>query len=713
MKKQTKLGLILAAAAVLSVSVASLVSAKGWVQEGGEWYYLDSNEERVTDTIQSSGTSKFYLSAEDGRMMKDYFLEDRDGQNYYFGQNGAMVTSTWVAVNSADVSNQGDYIPDNYWYYFQASGKAMKGGSGAIKKTTIDGKKYAFNDVGQMLTGWITEDGKVINPDDQTNPFVDALYYAGGDNDGVLRAGWVTYYDGYDSGEEWQDDKTNLYFYFNTTNNKKIGYGNATTKKINGKTYAFSNEGIMLSKWDAHYQYGGITGKVGTYFSGEDDGHQVKKGWVYAVPAQDIDQKAYNDDEEKYMYFGASGDITADQIKKINGKYYCFNENGIMKDGLVIWVIDHTTTGDTYKYASKLDFDYAEGSDVMKKGLLETDDGVFTQVNPDGYVVTIGGANAKIGDKITLHYFAADGSRKTGTNKVQFSDDQYDFASNASGMKGTGAFSKKYYSLGLLLKANADIRYGIYRTSRSIADGYAPMFDIQKNAWSVNVNNNGYEVLTTAGARQKGNDTAKKDADGNYWYIEKNSNKLKGIWTKNIRRKTDKFETYKINFANYYAFLVDKGISFTADPTSSTKFKVTDTLSLAFFSSVSTTDLNTLFPMDIDEVARNTTGAADSITGELDLTNADGSYKIRWNVNGMSWDSAGNVTFRDEVSFKNSYTPITSLWYQSDYGDSTNKWIPFGFRDAAGNTCYAEFGKGYSPYEVTPNNDYFLNCYWD
>lgn len=697
MKKQTKLGLILAAAAVLSVSVASLVSAKGWIQEGGEWYYLDSNDEKVTDTIQSSGTSKFYLSAEDGRMMKDYFLEDRDGQNYYFGQNGAMVTSTWVAVNSADVSNQGDYIPDNYWYYFQASGKAMKGGSGSIKKTTIDGKKYAFNDVGQMLTGWIIDDGKVVNPDDNSNPFVDALYYAGGDNDGVLRAGWVTYYDGYDSGEDWQNDKTNLYFYFNTTNNKKISN---QTKKINGKTYAFSDEGIMLSKWDAHESHG--FSKPKTYFSGEDDGHQVKKGWVYAVPAQDIDSNAYGDDEEKYMYFGSSGEITEDQIKKVNGKYYCFNQKGIMKDGLIIWTVAHGTLGDTYKYFDKLDLDWAEGADVAKKGFLEIGEGKFVKVDPEGWVYFADGGEGKVNDRITLHYFGEDGARKTGTNKVQFSDDQYDFASNASGMKGSGNFSKKYYSLGILLKANSDIRYGIYRTTLSQSDPWAvaPAFQAQMNGWAHNINENGYEVLTTAGSRQKGNDTAKKDADGNYWYIEKNTHKLKGIWTKNIRYKADKFETYKV--ASRYV----KGTSFENSWPTEAQIK--------YYSSCSTTDLNAIFNGSlVDETEFK------AVFGDITETDALGAYKIRWEIQGRSYalddkKSKYVPSFRDEVSFKTANS-MTGLWFQSDYGDSSNKWIPFGFKDAAGNTCYHDFATvaNRCPYEVTPNNDYFLNCYWE
>ena len=80
----------------------------------------------------------------------------------------------------------------------------------------------------------------------------------------------------------------------------------------------------MLSGWDV-YEEGQLLNNKVTYFSGEDDGHQVKKGWVYAVPSESVDKKSYDDNEEKYMYFGSDGDIKKSDIAKINGKYYCFN----------------------------------------------------------------------------------------------------------------------------------------------------------------------------------------------------------------------------------------------------------------------------------------------------------------------------------------------------------------------------------------------------
>ena len=711
MKKQTKLGLVLAAAAVISVSVASLVSARGWVQNGADWFYVDNNNEYITDTIQSSGNAKFYLG-ENGAMQRDYFLEDYNGNAYYFGQNGAMVTNTWVAIESSRVENQDDYVPDNYWYYFQSSGKAMKASSGKIKKTTIDGKKYGFNEYGQMCTGWITSDGKVINPDDDTNPFTTATYYAGGDNDGVLRAGWVTYYDGYDGDSDYQSDKTNLYFYFNTSNNEK--YAN-DTKKINGRTYAFDDDGIMLSGWDV-FDYNLISTKMGgktSYFSGDDDGHQVKKGWVYAVPSGSIDSGKHDDDEEVYMYFNASGEIIRDQIKKINGKNYVFNRTGVMKTGLVIWAPDTVeeqrlaadgTTWESYpsqrfyKYVEKLDLDWATGEELAKKGIMRYGDGAnaYFQVNMFGEVInTVGGPaatghvkNLSIpnGAQFKLHLFGDDGARKTGANNVEFADDTYSFYSSSAGDKGSGSFSKKYYSLGIQCKANSDIRYGIFNTATN-STATAPQNGEPLGQQAPKVGNNAdptpyrnnlvngvYIVLTTGGAKQKGNNTAKKDADGNYWLIDKNSSTLKGIWTQNV--------------------------------------KVGNTINSGF--TTKTARLEGAIPFANEGTYR--TGTISELLG------GDASNPFMRNdvgndqLTGVTWKAYTNNT-TGTVYFV-SQTAYTGYCYQSDIAEGSNKWIPFGVFDNAGKTVIENpttlpDETKLHAYEVTPNNDYFTNCYWN
>jgi glucan-binding YG repeat protein len=738
MKKQTKLGLVLAAAAVISVSVASLVSARGWVQNGADWYYVDNSGEYVTETIQSSGNAKFYLG-EDGTMQRDYFLEDYNGNAYYFGQNGAMVTNTWVAVESSRVENQDEYVPDNYWYYFQASGKAMKGQTAGIKKTTIDGKKYAFNEYGQMCTGWIDAGGKTINPDDNENPFENATYYAGGDNDGVLRAGWVTYYDGYD-GDGYAAEYTNLYFYFNTSNNTKYA---DQTKKINGRTYAFDDNGVMMSGWDV-YDYNQALINGGTaYFSSDDDGHQVKKGWVYAVPAADIDPKAYADDEEKYMYFNASGEIVRDSFKKINGKYYVFNRGGIMKTGLVIWAPDSVQHFDSYtsqynysdyKFVETFDLDWATGEELSKRGRVRYGDedneyfyvytsgevrsnyrggtyyarksdtetratkGDFWGNDKTGYVVMFPG-DIEVGTQLKWHNFAADGSRKTGVNTVEFADDNFGVYTTSSGDKGSGTFAKKYYSLGVQLKANADIRYGIYNTATAAVVGetvtngqpLAPQASKQTGSdywYRWNTENGFYQVLNTGGSKQKGQSSARKDADGNYWLIDKGSDTLKGIWSVNVKTLASfgtNFKTRSIRLDAADMAELNRYGAFTQDGLTGGSIK---------FATIS--NLNAGKYYFIPEAQEN---------GELNATN--------WYAHRASKNS-NSVWFTLVESYQGH-------GFQSDINDQSNKWIPFGVLDNSNKTVTfkvesypngtAEEKRAHA-YEVKPNNDYFLNCYW-
>ena len=560
MKKQTKLSIMLASIALLVVSAASLVSAKGWVQVGGSWYYQNSDGDYVTESIQTSGNSKFYLG-EDGAMVTDYFLESYgNGDNaYYFGSNGAMVTNTWVAIDPSIVSNQGEYVPDAYWYYFQATGKATKAGesSNGIKKVTIDGKKYAFNADGQMLTGWINGSGEVVNADDEDYPYETALYYGGGDNDGVLHSGWLAYYDsGNGAGFE---DRDFMYFYFNPTNNKKIGNSEDNpnpsyrassanngieyvTKKINGRTYAFQlNTGIMLIKWEGYNSTMSNVGSAATpswvtspwYFSAQDDGHRAQKGWVLTVPAYDIDASDYKDDEEDWFYFQGNGDMVKNQIKKINGKYYAFNESGEMKTGMILFADG--------EYQAKFDMDNTRGEELAKAGLYRDNKNKRRQLEWDNYNnVKFGGTTGEptgteagqSGSPAAIHYFGSDGARRTGMNNIEFADEEYTFASNNSG-NFEGTKSKKYYSLGIQLKASPDIRYGLMVASDS------------QVRTGVNYETSDFYVLNTSGAKVKGANTAKKDADGNYWLIDKTDDKLIGVYTVQVRKTTDGLFQFK------------------------------------------------------------------------------------------------------------------------------------------------------------------------
>ena len=154
MRKQTKLVAVLSAAALLAIGASmTSMAAQGWQQEGDDWYYYDNNGDYVVNEWKKSGNNWYYLG-DDGYMMKNYLLEDGDSV-YYLDGNGVMVTNAWVAYSPED--DYEDDASDHYWYYFQSNGRAVKAAND-IKKKTINGKTYGFDESGRMLFGFVTED---------------------------------------------------------------------------------------------------------------------------------------------------------------------------------------------------------------------------------------------------------------------------------------------------------------------------------------------------------------------------------------------------------------------------------------------------------------------------------------------------------------------------------------------------------------------------
>ena len=99
-----------------------------------------------------------------------------------------MVTNTWVKVVNEDQDDDDDPAEYHY-YYMQSNGKAYKGDGTSVSKKTIDGKRYAFDEDGVMLYGWVTESGSMANGEDEWAAS-DVKYYFGGWEDGSMKTGW-------------------------------------------------------------------------------------------------------------------------------------------------------------------------------------------------------------------------------------------------------------------------------------------------------------------------------------------------------------------------------------------------------------------------------------------------------------------------------------------------------------------------------------------
>ena len=331
------------------------------------------------------------------------------------------------------------YIIQWLRYYFGSTGKAYRKSYGK----TINGKKYGFDDDGKMLFGYVEDNSYNIINDDE-DPILNATYYYGTNEDGARHAGWLQYTDALvDKDEDY------YWFYFNTSNGKKV---TAQTKNINGKKYTFDNDGIMGFKW-ATASFGDTTGTA--WYGKLEDGALAKNQWIWNKPygAEDgatLDSTISDNDDETQRWFrtDASGKLVKGQTKKINSKWYAFDEDGVMRTGLL-----------RLKKANGIDWSAAVSGATVSAD-PDNADMCYDMDTVTGDVIK----SVTDADKASaLHYFSEDeekdGSMKTGTLKIELADDEYTFCftkTTGAAKHGYDSSSKKIYNNGILEKAGDD-----------------------------------------------------------------------------------------------------------------------------------------------------------------------------------------------------------------------------------------------------------------
>ena len=449
MRKQTKLAAVVSAAALLAIG-ASMTSfaATGWVEEDGQWFFYDKDGNRVSDEWKKSGDNWYWMdSEENGAMATDKLIED-GSDTYYVDSNGVMVKNTWVKVVNEDQDDDTD--PAEYrYYYMQSNGKAYK--SDTFSKKTIDGKKYAFDSDGKMLYGWVDKETNSLMAED--DGWKSATNYFGGWEDGSMKTGWqkVTVYDAWDN----EDEDADYWFYFGSNGVKRTGTSDADdTIRINGKRYAFTAEGEMYYKWlDEASASNDASPSAWKYFNSPDDGARQTKGWFKVVPKNKFDYEMSGDgnDEAQWYYADSDGNLKVQEIAKIKGKYYAFDEYGAMLSGLVYMSVDEAN--------GKINDIFAKENDVRDNDT--TLDADYLDDLKDG----------KITEEGTLYYFGdpdnsdSDGAMKTGTVSTSVDGSSYTFNfANSGGVGSRGAgkngVSKKvYYKYGMKMAASSEDKY--------------------------------------------------------------------------------------------------------------------------------------------------------------------------------------------------------------------------------------------------------------
>ena len=442
MRKQTKIAAIVSAAALLAIG-ASMTSfaAEGWQEENVTWSYYNRYNEKVTEQWQKSGDKWFWLDA-DGNMATDAIVQDNENY-FYVDANGVMVTNRWVEVdNSADDAEE---APATVWYYFQANGKAYKGGDNTSFKT-INGRNYAFASDGRMLFGWVDGNSNRITGEDA---WQNAEYYLGGSDDGSRASAKWELIHVVDSAKD--DPEQDYWFYFQSNGKKYTSKFEGQT--INGRKYAFGEYGNMLTKWVGTPAGATRVDKFKNFSSTNEDGSLRSKTWFKAVPdeAFDATNSSNQNDKELWYYADARGNLAMSEIKTINGRKYAFNEKGAMLSGL--WYLEVNSSN---KISTASNATEEIDSEAKLNNYTKLTQSAASFVRPTS-------ANPKNG----LYYFGdeSDGSMKTGIANVSIDGDSYSFKFRNSGDKGVGVDGldgSTYYVNGKKVKADSDDKYKVF-----------------------------------------------------------------------------------------------------------------------------------------------------------------------------------------------------------------------------------------------------------
>ena len=386
MKRQAKWFLIPCAAMALTMGSA-LVSfaATGWAEENGEWVYYNNDGSKATDVFKKSGNNWFYLDS-DGIMAKNQLIEDDDNY-FYVNSAGAMVTNQWRSIENED---SGSDEPDEWWYYFQSNGKAVKksGSSDNVKFVTLPTStgqaKFTFDDEGHMLYGWIDESGEMLTDDDA---WKSGMYYCSDNGDGRMATGWKYIPAVNDEDDDREGD--GYWFYFSTNGKKTV---DNDSKKINGQYYGFDVNGKMLQ---------------GLYrIEFEANGKTIRS----AEEIEDVDEIPDEDEDGVFVYyFGDSpkeGAMkTGTMTMEIDGDkyYYSFEKSGSKKgagtdgiDGDSIYVKGRrleAEEGTKYQPVTYKDETYlisTSGKLVKNKKNVKDSDDVYYKTDSKGRIVDSG-----------------------------------------------------------------------------------------------------------------------------------------------------------------------------------------------------------------------------------------------------------------------------------------------------------------------------------
>ena len=286
----------------------------GWLLLEGDWYYFNAKGIMQTGWLELNGF-RFWLGS-NGKKATGY--RTINSKKYYFDDSGVLYTGwRWMNDNWYYYYESGDNIglmakgwvkKDGYTYYMKSTGIRFAGGF-----LTVDGKKYYFNKRGEMQTGWLKYDG--------------SWYYLNAK--GAMVTGWKkidgSWYYLKKTGEMatgWLK-LSGYWYYLNESGRMVTGF-----KKINGKTYYFNSSGRMMKGWQ---KIGGYWYYLGTDGVRRYGWQKISSSW-YWFDSSGIMVTGFRVIGKKTYYFAAGGKMVTGPLQIADSSYY-FEKSGAMRTG--------------------------------------------------------------------------------------------------------------------------------------------------------------------------------------------------------------------------------------------------------------------------------------------------------------------------------------------------------------------------------------------
>ena len=301
-----------------------------------------------------------------------------------------LTTAAVLAAGASMTSLAAGWERDDsgVWHYYDSDGEM------AVNEWRKDGSEWFYlGDDGDMVTmSWV--DDSFVN-----------------ERGARLVNSWIKVPSSDDVDDPGEDDIS--WYYFNSRGVKLTD----TSKRINGKTYYFDEDGKMQYGWYAKDD-------DVFYLGGEDDGTRKENQWLWlerpgnededndeAAGALDCSDDSDDPcDDEGWYWFGAGGKMTRDvDKKKINGRYYYFNEHGQM---LYEWINDRKVAGAAPGSQSNAALDGSAAS----PGILQVPHMIYAEAvengwRADGWYELTGSEDTDTDDDTNWYYFK-DGKAK-------------------------------------------------------------------------------------------------------------------------------------------------------------------------------------------------------------------------------------------------------------------------------------------------------------